>query len=186
LGISLLTKNTQQVIKEKNQSRDSITNKKSTTKNKSKKNTKTASQSRVKGKHPLEIEYWFILPAIRRELAIRLLEKNLKQRDIAEIVGMTEAAVSQYIKGNRGRLTIKDNGNEHDIELPQWLKDEIGDSAGIIFDDQSESIFIKETNRIMQIIRSKPREFLCGVHESLGEKVDDCEVCFTGIVIETH
>lgn len=173
-------------MKEENPIKDSKSEKNSKIKSKNKKISKSNNSSRVKGKHPLEIEYWFVLPAIRRELALRLVERNLKQREIAKIVGMTEAAVSQYIKGNRGRLTIKDGNTEIDIELPDWLKREIETSSELIYDDRSEPIFIKETNRIMQIIRSKPREFLCGVHESLGEKVDDCEVCFTGIVIETH
>jgi predicted transcriptional regulator len=186
LGIKLLTKLSQHLINKKKSENASGKINNSSSDGKHKKTPKSNNQSRVKGKHPLEIEFWFILPAVRRELALRLFKKKLKQRDIAKIVGMTEAAVSQYIKGNRGRLTIKDNEDEHDIEIPGWLCEEIDESAKIILEDRSESIFIKETNRIMQIIRSKPKEFLCYVHEILGEKVDDCEVCFTGIVIETY
>ncbi|OLS21615.1 MAG: hypothetical protein HeimC3_34630 [Candidatus Heimdallarchaeota archaeon LC_3] len=178
-----MTKNTQHLVNKKKSTDDSEKIKSSDRKHK--KESKSSNQSRVKGKHPLEIEFWFILPAIRRELALRLYKNKLKQRNIAKIVGMTEAAVSQYIKGNRGRLTIKDNGNEHDIEIPEWLCKEIDESSKIIMEDRSEPIFMKETHRLMQIIRSKPKEFLCHVHEWVGEKVDDCEVCFTGIVLET-
>ena len=181
-----MTKNTQHLINKKKLKNVSEKLKNDTSDGKQKKVSKSSNQSRVKGKHPLEIEFWFILPAVRRELALRLYRNKLKQRQIAKIVGMTEAAVSQYIKGNRGRLSIKDNDIEHDIEIPNWLCEEIDESSKIIMNDKSESIFIRETNRIMQIIRSKPKEFLCNVHESLGEKIDDCEVCFTGIVVETY
>ena len=181
-----MVKNTQQLIDKKKSKDDSEISKNVSSEEKHKKETKSSNQSRVKGKHPLEIEFWFVLPAVRRELALRLYKNKLKQRDIAKIVGMTEAAVSQYIKGNRGRLVIKDNDTEHDIEIPDWLCKEIDESAKIIMENQLEPVFIKETNRIMQIIRSRPREFLCNVHESLGENVDDCEVCFTGIVVETY
>ena len=52
---------------------------------------------------PQEIEAWYLIPAIRRELSIILVEKEkLKQKEAAEILGITEAAVSQYIKQKRG------------------------------------------------------------------------------------
>ena len=132
-----------------------------------------------KGKHPLEIEYWHVLPAMRRELAESLKEKGLKQREISEILGITEAAVSQYIKGSRGRLTIKENGiEERTIAIPTWLETEIESSTCRILEKRNEGIFIRETNKLMQVIRSRPRDFLCGIHEAFGEKVENCEVCF--------
>ncbi|MEM3396743.1 MAG: transcriptional regulator [Thermoplasmata archaeon] len=54
-------------------------------------------------KVPCEDAVWEILPAIRRELAISLIkEHSLTQRDTAKILGLTEAAVSQYISSKRG------------------------------------------------------------------------------------
>ena len=52
-------------------------------------------------KHPQEIEVWYVLPAIRKELVVTLKEKNLTQKKIAEFLNITEAAVSQYIKQKR-------------------------------------------------------------------------------------
>jgi ribose 5-phosphate isomerase len=46
---------------------------------------------------PIEIEYWYVLPVLRRELAKSLKEiGQLKQKEIAKILGMSESAVRQY------------------------------------------------------------------------------------------
>jgi predicted transcriptional regulator len=51
---------------------------------------------------PQEIEVWYIIPAVRRELAVILGEKHkLKQKKIAELLGTSEAAVSQYLSKKR-------------------------------------------------------------------------------------
>ena len=63
---------------------------------------------------PQELEVWYILPAIRRELTISLKEEGLKQRQVAEILGVTEAAVSQYIKSKRAKA-IKFNIGKNSI-----------------------------------------------------------------------
>ena len=55
---------------------------------------------------PQEIEVWYILPTIRRELAVALKNEGLKQNEIAERLGITNAAVSQYIQNKRAG-TIK-------------------------------------------------------------------------------
>ncbi|MEM4257398.1 MAG: XRE family transcriptional regulator [Candidatus Diapherotrites archaeon] len=52
---------------------------------------------------PCEIISWHVLPAVRREIAIYLAkEKGLSRKLIAEKLGITEAAVCQYIKSKRG------------------------------------------------------------------------------------
>lgn len=52
---------------------------------------------------PQEIEVWYLLPAIRRELAkILIKEHKLSQKEVALILGLTESAVSQYVSSKRG------------------------------------------------------------------------------------
>jgi uncharacterized protein len=64
---------------------------------------------------PQEIEVWFLLPGIRRELAIFLTKKHkLRQQEVAIILGITEAAVSQYISKKRG-MDISFNKKEKSI-----------------------------------------------------------------------
>ncbi len=47
-----------------------------------------------------------LLPIIKRALAIELHRRGMKVKEIAEVLGMTPAAVSQYIHGKRGRGKI--------------------------------------------------------------------------------
>ncbi len=53
-------------------------------------------------KMPCEIVVWYLLPVIRKELAGRLKEKGLTQNEIAKRMGVTPAAVSQYLNSKRG------------------------------------------------------------------------------------
>ena len=53
-------------------------------------------------KHPQEIEVWYILPAIRKELVRVFKEKGKSGKEIAFLLGITPASVSQYGKDKRG------------------------------------------------------------------------------------
>ena len=57
---------------------------------------------------PQEIEVRYILPSLRKELAIQMNKKGLKQRKIANLLGLTPAAISQYIKEKRGSIKFQD------------------------------------------------------------------------------
>jgi predicted transcriptional regulator len=53
-------------------------------------------------KLPQEIEVWYIIPKIRKELAKVFVEKKGFSYDqTAKILGITKAAVSQYLKNKR-------------------------------------------------------------------------------------
>ena len=53
---------------------------------------------------PQEIEVWYLIPALRREIAsILIKDHKLKQKEVAAILGITEAAVSQYVKSKRAQ-----------------------------------------------------------------------------------
>jgi hypothetical protein len=52
---------------------------------------------------PCEIVSWQVMPAVRREIAKYLaIEKKIPRKTIAKKLGITEAAVCQYIKHKRG------------------------------------------------------------------------------------
>jgi predicted transcriptional regulator len=54
-------------------------------------------------KIPCELIVWYVLPSIRRELARELVEKHkLTQAEVARRFGVTDAAISQYLKSKRG------------------------------------------------------------------------------------
>ena len=53
---------------------------------------------------PQEIEVWYLIPALRKELSkIFIKDYGLAQKKAAELLGISEAAVSQYIKEKRGK-----------------------------------------------------------------------------------
>jgi predicted transcriptional regulator len=52
---------------------------------------------------PQELEVWYILPAIRSEMAKCLASKGLKHKDVAKLLGITESAISQYLRGDRAQ-----------------------------------------------------------------------------------
>ena len=53
-------------------------------------------------KPPCEIVVWYVIPAIRSELAKELLNLGMRQKDVSELMDITQPAVSQYITDKRG------------------------------------------------------------------------------------
>ena len=59
---------------------------------------------------PQEIEVWYVIPAIRRELAKNMKSKGMKQTEIAKRMGMTKSAITQYLNNKRANnFTFKEN-----------------------------------------------------------------------------
>ncbi len=116
-------------------------------------------------KHPQEIEAVYIIPAIRKCLTLELLNKHkLTQKEIAELMGITEAAVSQYKKEKRGKL----------VELPEHVVSELKISAEKI--KAGEVSVFAETQRLLREIRNDLT--ICKIHQILDENVPmDCGVC---------
>ena len=100
---------------------------------------------------PCEYMMWNGLPVIRREIAQSMIENfGLNQKETAEKLGVTPAAVCQYISKKRGRTEINDNGVCEEIRI----------SAERIIQDGHDSV-IPETCRICKLIRSSFLPFDC-------------------------
>jgi hypothetical protein len=112
---------------------------------------------------PQEVEVFYILPAIRRELSLALKEQGKSQREIAKLLGVTEAAVSQYISKKRAA----------DVAFPAELAAEIRATAPRITDRRS---MMQETQRILA--HAKDRKLTCRMHESVADVPKGCDVCF--------
>ena len=139
------------------------------------KHSKSDSSKRLQAQHPIELEYWFILPALRRSVAQTLKDEGLKQKQVAKILGITEAGISQYLKGSRGVLKTKD---EKVILFPDWVTKEVQNSCSTILEDPKDHhAFLKEMNRLLMTIRSRPEDFLCMLHNEYGIVDDNCDVC---------
>ncbi len=117
---------------------------------------------------PQEIEVRYILPAIRRELARMLIkEHKLSQKEAAYILGLTEAAISQYQHSKRAKeVVFSDN-----------VVNEIKKSANLILHDKNrKQKVIAEMYRISNL--TTVRHILCDIHRSQSKDLATCNVCF--------
>ena len=120
---------------------------------------------------PYEIIVKTALPAIRSMLAQDLTKKyNLKQKEIAKLMHMTQAAVSYYLTCSRGKYT-------------SYLKNtEINDmiyklSEKLYSEKLSAKDLILEINKI--IIYMMKNKYLCTYHVLLEPDIneEECGLC---------
>jgi predicted transcriptional regulator len=87
---------------------------------------------------------WSGLPVIRKEIAESMINDfGLSQKEAAEKLGITPAAVCQYVSRKRGRIDISDKN----------VIKEIKSSAENIIGDGGESV-LSETCRICKLLRA--------------------------------
>ncbi|MEK6968590.1 MAG: hypothetical protein AABX51_08245 [Nanoarchaeota archaeon] len=114
---------------------------------------------------PQEVEVWYLLPAIRKQLVIAMINKGLKQKDVAKHLKLTDAAISQYMHNKRAA----------DLRLPEHLIKKIDKSALKIM--SKESSLQKEVQDIVHSMRDS--KFICGVCRNCTGASSDCGVCYT-------
>jgi predicted transcriptional regulator len=67
----------------------------------------------MKGQVNCEIVTWYLLPATRREISsIMIKDYGMQQKDAAMFLGVTNAAVSQYLSRKRGNIGFDGMGKE--------------------------------------------------------------------------
>lgn len=114
---------------------------------------------------PQELEIWYLIPALRRELAgIFISEFKLSQKQVSKILGITESAVSQYLSSKRGN-ELKFNKKE--------IK-EIKNAAKKIVSNKEKSneYFYK------LCIKLRGTESLCRLHKKHNKSVPkNCDLC---------
>ncbi|MBN2367512.1 hypothetical protein JXC34_00710 [Candidatus Woesearchaeota archaeon] len=113
---------------------------------------------------PQEVQVWFVLPALRKEYVLAMKKKGLKQKEIASILGLTEPAVSQYLKNKRGsEVCFTDN-----------VLKEIAESSQAIIDNKTD--FRTEVQKILSHI--KKTKFICKVCHDHIHTSEDCKICY--------
>ncbi len=66
---------------------------------------------------PQEIEVWYLIPALRKELTKTLMQDHkLNQKQVAEIMSLTEPAISQYLNSKRGSEINFTNQEKQEIK----------------------------------------------------------------------
>ena len=121
---------------------------------------------------PQEIEVWYTIPSLRRELAKSMKEDSkLTQKQVAEYMGITEAAVSQYLSSKRAKEVVFSNA----------VLDEIKVSAKKIIENGKQ--LIPEMVRLTKLTGVK--QVMCDLHKKQDVGLPDgCEICFEGDIIK--
>ena len=120
---------------------------------------------------PQEIEVWYIIPAIRREMAQVLVKKHkLRQKQIARILGITEAAVSQYLSKKRGQQ----------LKFPKNMKKNIELSAERIVKDNN--VAVSEILRLVNV--AKVEGISCSICKKYNKGI--LHICSAKPVMETR
>ncbi len=120
---------------------------------------------------PQEIEVWYIIPAIRREMANSFSKEHKISYDkIAELMGLTKAAISHYVKNKRAaKIKLHPKASE---EVKKSCKRIIKNKTGVI----------EEISNILKIIKDKKLHCeVCG--EIINGELHDCKDI---IIPESH
>lgn len=113
--------------------------------------------------YPQEVEVLYILPAIRRELAYYYKLQGLGQKEIAELLKVSEPAISQYLKSKRATQVV----------FSEAEKDEIKKSAERL--KQSKRL-VEETERILNVMKSN--KLTCRTCLEFTSLPEGCNACF--------
>ena len=84
-------------------------------------------------KCPCEIIVWNVLPSIRAALAEELIKKGLSQNEVSGMLGITQAAVSQYTSKKRGSK----------INFQKVVKEEIKKLADDLMDSHVDDLMVR-------------------------------------------
>ena len=103
----------------------------------------------VNMQQPQEIEVKYILPAIRRELALSMLNLGLNQNEISKRLGITKAAISQYLSKKRAK----------EVEFNKLMKNKIKIAANNII---KNGLTIREINNLIFLFRKN--KITCKIH----------------------
>ena len=116
---------------------------------------------------PQEIEVWYVLPAIRKAFAIGLISAGLSQKKVAKLMGVTEAAISQY----------KTHKRAHEASINDEITHEVKKSIPTII--KTPELLFQEMMRVNNFIKSSG--LFCKIHRSKSPTPEGCEkVCAYG------
>jgi len=114
--------------------------------------------------HPQELEVFYILPALRRELAKAMKKLGKSQKEIAGNLGVTEAAVSQYLHQKRAT----------DVDFTKDLQKDIRESAASINDHNA---FLRAAQQLIRKMRGK--RFICSICKDQNKSMPKCcSICY--------
>ena len=119
---------------------------------------------------PCEMATKAVVPTVRAMVAKELSETyKMKQKDIANLLGLTQSAVSQYLSNIRGRTL--------DLEGIKEVKDIVQDLASILTKNSTPRTICQRYCEACNIIRAK--RIMCQLHSRLDPffNTTNCDIC---------
>lgn len=120
---------------------------------------------------PQELEVWYLLPSLRKSLAkIFIIDYKLSQKRASELLGVTEAAISQYVKSKRGR----------EIKFLKEENEDIKKTADkIIKNPEDMAVYVYQLSK--KLMGSKS---MCEIHKKYDSVPFNCKMCKNSKKIE--
>ncbi|NJE48754.1 helix-turn-helix domain-containing protein [Thermococcus sp. 9N3] len=117
-----------------------------------------------------EVASRYVYPSLRRRLVEHLREKGLKQTEIAELLHVTQSAVSRYLNMDRGALIDVSKFKDVDEDLKN-LADEIAEFRPSEYDIHMRLIGIA--------LKMLGKGYVCSFHAKIDPEVNpsECRVC---------
>ncbi len=117
-------------------------------------------------KPPCELIVWYVIPTIRAELSKEMIKLGLSQKDVSERLGITQSAVSQYVKDKRGK----------GIPVNKNVRKAIKDLAKEIADGNTSRDVIPGICAVCGIVKRSGS--LCDLHKQEDDSdLEGCDVC---------
>jgi hypothetical protein len=128
---------------------------------------------------PSEIEAKSLIPAIRAILAKKLVyEYEMKEEVVAKVLGVTQAAISNYLRGTRGDIELM-NKLRSFMEVMRMTDDIARDLASDkAYTPNTMAKFVELCNYMRYTL------IICDVHHNMESNIDEqvCEQC-KGILV---
>ncbi|OYT42684.1 MAG: transcriptional regulator [Candidatus Aenigmarchaeota archaeon ex4484_56] len=118
-----------------------------------------------------EVVVSYILPAIRALITRELLTAyNLTQMEASELLGITQAAISQYNKESRG---TKVNILEKDKKIMKMIKQLAKKIA------RGNMTALKINSEFCKICKEiRKRKLICQLHKDIYPSLESCSECY--------
>lgn len=123
---------------------------------------------------PAEIESKTLIPALRAILAKKLADTHkVREDEISKMLGVTQAAISNYIRGTRGdpKLITKLLSEVQVVKMINEISENL--ASNMAYTPASLSKFIGLCNYI------KSSLLICDIHHNLESDIDEtiCKEC---------
>ena len=115
---------------------------------------------------PCEVVVWYVIPAIRSDLAKELLNLDMKQKQVSELLDISQPSISHYISDKRG----------HEFKFEPEIHDMIRDFAQDLADGKAgQRDIIAKMCEICKKIKAE--EVICQLHHEKDKIPVDCRAC---------